>query len=787
MITFQRFVPPWLLVLALLATAACQPIRPPASAPGGETASASVATPRLAASYTGTLAVAGMELAITVNLSAGADGYTGAIDIPEQGASGIPLHDIRIEPPSVSFQMLEGPGLATFDGVLAEDGSLSGVFTQAGVEGSFTLTSVATADNATAPPPTAGVSDTYTDPAGRFSVPIPTNWRVTEGDGYVLFTDPEQAIELYVVVIADDDLAQATAAAWQVIDPAFDVAIDETVSPPAGNGIEQILVTNYDTGDLNRVVQAVAQRKAGNAYIILLRGDLAAFQRRNAQVTILGSGFKLLGEEETDLSSVEPLPVDATLLTTLESFITEMMARFQVPGAVVGIVEKNKVVYAHGFGVANPDTGAPMEPDTHVMIGSTGKSLTTMLMGVLVDEGLMTWDTPARTLYPDFAVKDPTLSEEITMRNLVCACTGVPRRDLELIFNAGEQSAADTVAVLADFEFFTDFGEAFQYSNQMVATAGYIAGKVAVPDAPDLESAYAEALQKRVLDPIGMENTTVSFAAVEARYHYATPHTQMLDGAYQPIPLAMETVLAPVTPAGVHWSTLEDMAKYMITELQEGVAPGGQRVISAENLKETWKPQIAISNDASYGLGWVISDYKGQPVISHDGNTMGFTSGFTFLPGRGLGIIVLTNARATNLFNNAVAGRFLELTFNQPAEAQRQIDFYLEQIDKQIQELAAQIDAQVDADAVAMYLGRFTNAALGDINLALTDGKLILDAGEFVTELRPKRDKQGALEGYIQMDAPLQGLIYRFGEDSAGAPIIELGEGASVYTFTRVD
>jgi hypothetical protein len=134
-----------------------------------------------------------------------------------------------------------------------------------------------------------------------------------------------------------------------------------------------------------------------------------------------------------------------------------------------------------------------------------------------------------------------------------------------------------------------------------------------------------------------------------------------------------------------------------------------------------------------------------------------------------------------------VAGRFLELIFDQPAETQPQIDFYLEQLDKQVQELAAQIDAQVDANAIEAYLGRFTHAALGDIALALTDGRLMLDAGEFVTELRPKRDDQGELEGYIQLDAPLQGLVYKFVEDSAGAPVIELGEGASVYTFTRAD
>lgn len=199
----------------------------------------------------------------------------------------------------------------------------------------------------------------------------------------------------------------------------------------------------------------------------------------------------------------------------------------------------------------------------------------------------------------------------------------------------------------------------------------------------------------------------------------------------------------------------------------------------------TWKPQIAISNDACYGLGWIISSYEGQLVISHAGNTSGFTSGFAFLPGRELGIIVLTNGRATNLFNNGVAGRLLEVIHEQPAETQRNLDFYLEQIDKQVQELTAQIGDEVDAEAIAFHLGDFTNPALGDVVLSFDVGKLTLDAGEFVTELRPKLDSKGEMEGYIQLDPPLQGLVYKFIEADDGAPIIALGEGAIEYTFVR--
>ncbi|MBK8796758.1 MAG: beta-lactamase family protein [Anaerolineales bacterium] len=791
MLISRKCVLPLLIVAALLVTTGCQPIRPvPVDAPPSVAATATLApaTFQLEGIYSGALSIAGLELAITVYFTPEGDGYTGAIDIPEQGVTGLPLHDIRVDGTNAHFEMLEGPSLAAFAGELTGRGQLSGVFTQGGVEGSFILYPAA-ADAGAAAAVTAGVGETYTDPAGRFSVPIPTNWTVTEGDGYVLLMDPEESIKMYLVVApgVGTALEQATADAWAMIDPAFDVAIDETVEPPAGSDIDQILVTNYETGDANRIVQAVAQAKHGDAYLLLIDGELAALQKRNAQVTIVGSGFKILAIEETDLSAVAPLPITDAITAPLAAFITKYMAAFGVPGAAVGIVEDGELVYAQGFGVADPESGAPMAPDTNVMIGSTGKSLTTLMMGALVDDGIMTWDTPAIELYPAFKVADPALTEQITMRNLVCACTGVPRRDLELIFNASEQSAADTVAALADFEFFTDFGEAFQYSNQMVATAGYIAANAAQGGGADLESEYEQALQERVLDPIGMENTTLSFDKIRERGNYAIPHMLTLQNTYAPITLDDEAVLTPIAPAGLHWSTLEDMAKYMVTQLHEGVAPDGTRVVSAENLKETWKPQIAISNDVSYGLGWIVSDYKGQPLISHDGNTIGFTSSFTFLPGRDLGVIVLTNGRATNLFNEGVAGRLLELVYAQPAETEQAMDFYLEQMAKQTEKLVARIQDEVDAAAVEPWLGRFSHPALGTIELSLDAGKLMLDAGEFVTELKPLRNDDGELDGYIQLNVPLQGLVYKFEQAEDGANVIVVGEGASQYTFVRSD
>ena len=110
------------------------------------------------------------------------------------------------------------------------------------------------------------------------------------------------------------------------------------------------------------------------------------------------------------------------------------------------------------------------------------------------------------------------------------------------------------------------------------------------------------------------------------------------------------------------------------------MAPDGERVVSAENLNVTRKPQIAINANASYGLGWMVTSYHGQPVITHAGNTLGFTSEFTFLPEADLGVIVLTNARASNLFNGNVTTKVLELVFEQEPHVEQELDFIVQQI-----------------------------------------------------------------------------------------------------------
>lgn len=626
--------------------------------------------------------------------------------------------------------------------------------------------------------------ETFSDPNGLYTVPVPTNWTAEALDGYVLLNDPDELINIYITTVEDEPTEEAIAAAWTLVDPDFALEVADTLSPPPPPNVDELVVVTYDTGDTPRIVQAVGQRVGATVYVIMIDGELNAVVQRNAQAQTILTGFQIVGQEETDLSAVDPLPIDETILAELEAYTADLLVRLEAPGAAVAIVQNGEVIYTAAFGVKALSSDEPITPETQFMIGSTTKPITTTMMATLVDDGIITWDEPVVDVLPQFAVSDPNLTQQFTLRNLVCACTGVPRRDLELLFNADELTAADIVASLQTFEFFTDFGETFQYSNQLVATGGYAAAAALDPDG-ELYTTYLAAMQTRIFDPLGMTNTTFDFDAVEARGDYALPHAANLDAEYYPLPISDEQVLIPIGPAGVAWSTVGDMAQYAITMLNRGVAPDGERLVSEENLLETWQPQVAVSANASYGLGWFVDEYKGAPLYNHGGNTLGFTSDFAFLPDAGFGIVVLSNGQAANIFNEGIRIRLLELVYQQPAENDEQIVFFLEQSEQAMAELEASVGDTPDETDVDAFLGSYSNDALGSLELRYEEDRFVADAGEFVVELRPNTGEDAPPNSFIAFGSPSAGLPFVFVEDGGSYQLV-IGANVTEYVFERV-
>lgn len=623
----------------------------------------------------------------------------------------------------------------------------------------------------------------YADPAGLFSVPVPTNWTVEESEGYVTLLGPEAGLQVHILTVDGEDAQQAVNEAWQIVDPDFALEESETldIPPSAAGGVDEFILVNYESEEDGPIVQVEGRRYEGKVYVLIFILELEAYQQRTAQVQLIDSGFDITALEEEDLSSVEPLLLTDEVIAELETFIQAQMEALNVPGAAVAIVRDGQVVYANGFGVRDLETGEPVTEETLMMVGSTTKPVTTMLMAHLVDEGAFTWDTPVVEVLPSFEVSDPQITEQMTMRNLVCACTGVPRRDLEWLFNASEMNAEDIITSLADFEFFTDFGETFQYSNQMVATGGYVATLAAGGEMETLFDDYVALLQSRILDPLEMTSSTFSFDAVADPENHATPYGQSALGEMVALPLSTEAVLLPVAPAGAMWSNVLDMSQFVIANLQQGVAPNGERVVSEENLAVTWEPQVEISADADYGLGWIVEDYHGLQVLSHAGNTFGFTSELAFVPQANLGISILTNQQYSSL-NQIVRLRLLELLYEQESSVEQLLAFSLQQSQEAVESLESSL-TEVDPEAVAPYLGAYSHEVLGSVTLDWQGENLVLDAGEFQSVVRATA--QDGEINYLTFTPPLAGLPLELSEDEAGNAMMVLGAGVVEYTFEK--
>lgn len=623
----------------------------------------------------------------------------------------------------------------------------------------------------------------YTAPDDSYTVPVPSGWSIDERDRGVRISGPGGEIELIVMVLpAGDSLEGAVQRAWESVRPGFDLEIQQQAEPPAGAGIDKRVVMAYRAE--GRAVQVDAKLIGDRAYVLLIDGPLAAVQRRGAQVNTIASGLQISGVQETDLSGRSAQAIDDSLIARLERYVPRVLELFGVPGASMAIVQDGEVVYTRGFGVTEKGGEEPITPETHMMIGSTGKSMTTTMMASMVAEGLFRWDTPVVEVMPEFQFSNPELTRSITMENMVCACSGVPRRDFELFFNAQELSPEAVVRSLAEFELFTDFGETFQYSNQMVAVGGYAAAAAAGASFGELQQSYRRELESRILAPLEMDRTTLSFEEVMARDQHASPHSLRFGLSYTPIPLEGERFVEPVAPAGGHWSTANDMARYMIMQLQNGVGPSGQRIVAGGPLLRTREGRVNVSAGTQYGLGWFVDRFKGIRMIHHGGNTVGFTSSFGFLPEKRLGVVILANAETANPALEQIRSFVFDNAFDDYDREQdeRELDFAV----RQLQQHPAMSGPDGLRDAVTpsevrRYTGSYASEQLGEIELRLVDGELILDAGTYRSPLLPV-ERDGSVDHYVLAASPFRSVPVNF-EELDGGYRIDLGSGATEYSF----
>jgi CubicO group peptidase (beta-lactamase class C family) len=572
----------------------------------------------------------------------------------------------------------------------------------------------------------------------------PKDWSIRVEGPATILEAPEGDSWVALVDVPAKTQDEALATAWRVYKPDAKWPLKVTNDLPDRDGWSRRRFYDYQTSPNEKRGVAALVFYSGSNWTVVIE-DVAdpVAEKRGGQLALIFSRLLPKGYSRESFAGKKANTLDPARIAELGRFVEQGQKVLRVPGVGLGVVQDGKVVFAGGFGVK--ELGGTEKPDgnTLFMIASNTKAMTTLLLAKLVDEHRITWDTPVIKLFPSFKLGDAETTHSVLVKHLICACTGMPRQDLEWIFDYGKMTPESTMALLGTMKPTSKFGELFQYSNLMAAAGGYTGAHVIHPDM-ELGAAYDSAIQSYVFDPLQMKETTFDFKRAFAGNH-AGSHSPDADGKTAKAVTAINDAVIPARPAGGAWSSVNDMLKYISMELAEGKLPNGATYISKEPLLERRAPQVSIGKDVTYGMGLMVDTTYGIPVVHHGGDLVGYHSDMMWLPQQNVGLVILTNGDPGWLLRDRIRRKLLEVLFDGQAEAEALLNADAKSFYTDMAAERKLMTIPADANESTKLAKHYTNAALGEITVSTSGASTIFDFGEWKSEVASRKNPDGTI------------------------------------------
>ena len=331
-------------------------------------------------------------------------------------------------------------------------------------------------------------------------------------------------------------------------------------------------------------------------------------------------------------------------IRSFEAMAQQMVAGGRIPGLAVAIVQNGRVLSARGYGVTDARGGQPVDAHTVFRLASLSKSFAGTMTGILVNDGLLRWDSRLVDFLPNFRLSQPTAAQQVTITDLLSHRVGLTHnaydRDLEANadFHTLTQKLATAPLKCAP-------GQCYAYQNVAFSLVGDVVFAAT-------GQFFSEAVARRIFKPLGMHDASYGLDGIEASARWARPHVR---GGGGWVPLTPKPTYYRVAPAAGVNASISDMAQWLLA--QTGHRPD---VLPAPLLATLHAPVIATPgelrgsswrrsrlNSASYGLGWRVYNYAGHDVVFHGGAVQGYRGAMALLPDRDLGIVILWNSESS--------------------------------------------------------------------------------------------------------------------------------------------
>jgi CubicO group peptidase (beta-lactamase class C family) len=445
------------------------------------------------------------------------------------------------------------------------------------------------------------------------------------------------------------------------------------------------------------------------------------------------------------LSAFLVLPAQAAAagdpLAGLESAVAEARELWQAPGMAAAVVKDGEVVFMEGFGQVALGRDAEVDEHTLFTLASTSKAFVAVALGMLVDEGKVEWSDPVIEHLPAFRVADAYATREITIRDILSHRTGVEPVDWLWVRGFEPDTA---IPHLQYAEQAASLRSAWIYNNMMYVVAAELVEQVSGMPFPEF-------VQRRVFEPLGMEDSVFTRADVLRTGGNVAGAHALTDGEVRAVPPYRSS--SPLGAAGIH-SSAADMTRWLRFLLDEGQVDG-RRLLEESTFAELLEPQIFAGAEVAYpaageadphffgyGLGWFLQDYEGRLLAMHTGSLFGANALVAMVPEEELGLVILINADPVeyrHAFMYDVVDRFLGTRETDWSEHLHQVYADLEAESDAAYERAQEARARGTEPSLAPegYTGTYRNRLIGDAEIAAgEDGLRLLLPPDVAFELR---------------------------------------------------
>jgi beta-lactamase class C len=331
-------------------------------------------------------------------------------------------------------------------------------------------------------------------------------------------------------------------------------------------------------------------------------------------------------------------------VAVFESMAQQLVADQTIPGLALAIVHDGRILSARGYGITDLQAAEPVDAHTVFRLASLSKGFAGTMAGLLVHDGTLRWDSKLTQYLPDFSLRDAEAARQLTVADVLSHRVGLSRnaydRDLEAYVDYRTLTHK-----LANAPLQCQPGTCYAYQNVAFSLIGDVVFGAT-------GTFYSEAVQRRLLKPLGMNDASLGLEGIQSSARWAKPHVRGRRGWVSVMPKPTYYEVAPA--AGVNASA-SDMAQWLLAQTghRPDVVPAPLLATLHSPLVETpsetrgsaWRRERLAS--AGYGLGWRVYDYAGYELVFHGGAVQGYRGVIAMLPGQDLGIAMMWNGESS--------------------------------------------------------------------------------------------------------------------------------------------